>query len=87
MRGYFRFFDGLVRVPLVRWGADFKHKRKDGDPGHIASRVYAEMLLQVCRDYPGLPDPRTLRASEIRFFYEGLREELKEATKPSTPKG
>jgi hypothetical protein len=40
------------------------------------------MLRQVCRDYPGLPDPRTLTLAEIRFFYEGLREELKAHTKP-----
>lgn len=32
------------------------------------------MLRQICRDYPGLPDPRTLSLSEIRFFYDGLRE-------------
>lgn len=44
--------------------------------------VYREMLLQICRDYPGLPDPRTLTMSQIRFFYEGLRSELLEATKP-----
>lgn len=67
-----------MTVPLVRWGEDFKHPQR----GHTASRVYTEMLLQVCRDYPGLPDPRTLRGHEIRFFYEGLREEIKRATKP-----
>ena len=52
------------------------------DDGHIFHRVYAEMLLQVCRDYPGISDQRTLRAHEIRFFYEGLRGELKHHTKP-----
>jgi len=40
------------------------------------------MLLQISRDYPGLPDSRTLKAREIRFFYNGLRAELREATKP-----
>ena len=40
------------------------------------------MLLQICMDYPGLPDPRTLEDYEIKFFYEGLRKELKEHTKP-----
>ena len=45
--------------------------------------VYSEMLLQVCRDYPGLPDPRTLTISEIRWFYEGLRAELRRNTDPS----
>jgi hypothetical protein len=41
------------------------------------------MLLQVARDYSGLPDVRTLRAREIRFFYEGLRSELESTSKPS----
>ena len=50
--------------------------------GNTRANVYCDMLLQVCRDYPGLPDPRTLTASEIRFFYEPLRPELCEATKP-----
>ena len=39
------------------------------------------MLLQVSRDYNGLPDPRQLKAHEIRFFYDGLRAELKEYQK------
>jgi hypothetical protein len=44
------------------------------------------MLQQICRDYSGLPDPRTLKDHEIVFFYNGLREELKKATaeKPAT---
>jgi hypothetical protein len=44
--------------------------------------VYPEMVLQICLDYPGLPDIKTLEASEIRFFYEGIRESLKKNTKP-----
>jgi len=40
------------------------------------------MLLQITRDYASLPDPRTLRDSEIRFWYEGLRPELRRNTKP-----
>jgi hypothetical protein len=43
--------------------------------------VYTEMLLQVCADYHSLPDPRTLRAHEIRFFYRGLHRDLIESTK------
>jgi hypothetical protein len=49
---------------------------------HVYDNVYREMLVQICRDYPGLPDPRTLRAHEIRFFYEPLRAELIEHSKP-----
>jgi len=40
------------------------------------------MLLQITGDYHGLPDARTLKLGEIRFFYEGLRADLKERTKP-----
>jgi len=46
-----------------------------------AERTYKEMLLQIARDYPGLPDARTLSVPEIVFFYEGLRPELKKHTK------
>ena len=43
------------------------------------------MLLQVARDYPGIPDPRTLAIGEVVFFYNGLRAELKKHTKPKSP--
>lgn len=49
--------------------------------GHSAQTVYTEMYIQVLRDYPSLPDVRTIVAHEIRFFYNGLRNELKEHTK------
>ena len=39
-----------------------------------------EMLLQVTRDYHGLPDPRTLSYEEIKFFYEGLKPDLIKVT-------
>jgi hypothetical protein len=38
------------------------------------------MLLQVAREYPGLPDPRTMTLEEIRFFYNGLRGELRKVS-------
>jgi hypothetical protein len=47
-----------------------------------AALTYTEMLLQVARDYPGLPDPRTLAVNEIVFFYNGLRDELTRHTRP-----
>lgn len=40
------------------------------------------MLLQICREYPGLPDPRGLELREILFFYNGLRPELRKHTAP-----
>lgn len=66
-----------MRTPLVRNGVDYKFIKGN----HTFLAVHMEMLLQVCRDYSGLPDYRTLTASEIRFFYEGLRGELKAHTK------
>jgi hypothetical protein len=63
---------------LVRRGVD-DQVSKDS---HTFTQVYTEMLLQICRDYHGVPDSRTLKAHEIKFFYEGLRAELKEHTKP-----
>jgi hypothetical protein len=51
-----------------------------------AQATYREMLLQCARDYPGLPDPRTLTIGELVFFYNGLRPELHKHTRqaPST---
>lgn len=42
--------------------------------------VYSEMLLQISREYSGIPDPRTLTLEEIRFFYNGLRRDLRKYT-------
>jgi hypothetical protein len=71
------FFGGPVVDRIVRNGADARLSS--------ARLTYTEMLLQVARDYPGLPDPRTLAIGEIVFFYNGLRDELKRHTKPKTP--
>ena len=62
---------------MVRRGVNEKLPKGE----HVFYPVYTEMLLQITRDYPGLPDARTLKACEIRFFYDGLREELKSHTK------
>lgn len=43
--------------------------------------VYREMLWQICRFYTALPDVRTIRMGEIRFFFEGLRPELQRDTR------
>jgi hypothetical protein len=48
-----------------------------------ALATYREMLLQIARDYAGLPDARTLTVTEIVFFYEGLRPELIKHTRPA----
>lgn len=43
--------------------------------------VYRSMLLQITRDYAGLPDARKLSMADIRFFYDGLRPELAKTRK------
>lgn len=79
----------------MRAGGDarLRKERKRGDDGeegitagHKMVPVYSEMLLQICSEYPGLPDPRTLSMAEIRFFYEGARASLHEHTKPRPQK-
>jgi hypothetical protein len=36
------------------------------------------MLVQIALEYHALPDPRTLKMHEIRFWYDGIRRGLKE---------
>jgi hypothetical protein len=43
--------------------------------------VYREMLLQACLDYPGIGDFRVLTDAELRFFYNGIRQNLQQRTK------
>jgi hypothetical protein len=79
-----RFFHGArVDVALVRDGADYFYPvdPNTGESQHTFESVYPEMLLVICRNYPGLPDPRTLELDEIAWFYEGLRQSLKDSTK------
>lgn len=67
----------------MRGGADatLPIDSKTGEPTHTLLNVYREMLYQITRDYHSLPDPRGLTLSEIRWFYEGLRAELRKHTK------
>lgn len=60
---------------------------RSGADARLASGklTWIEMLRQVARDYPGLPDARTLTVPEIAFFYDGIRDELKRYTKPKEP--
>lgn len=59
---------------LVIGGALSPIPERDG--GNRYRAVYKSMVLQIARDYAGLPDVRTLTASQIRFFYNGLVPEL-----------
>jgi len=72
LHGAYHAFNGLVRVTLIRYGADYRLPKG----GHNYINVYSEMLLQICMEYPGLPDALVLEAAQIRFFYAGLRAQL-----------
>jgi len=67
----------------VQSGADVRlpADRETGQTQHTLFAVYGVMLTQICMDFPALPDPRALRMSEIRFWYDGLRPILRERTK------
>lgn len=56
------------------YGENRALSEKEG--GNYGMVVYKTMFYQICRDYPSLPDPRTLKIHEIIFFYDGLREEI-----------
>lgn len=82
--GRFYWDSKLTGPTLIRGGAEviLPDDPKTGSPTHTRRLVYGEMLLQICADYSGLPDPRTLELEEIEFFYDGLRARLIEDTKP-----
>jgi hypothetical protein len=72
-----------VTATLVRGG---ENTQIDNDPEtgvvlHNAENVFGEMLMQVAREYSGLPDVRGLTFSELAYFYGGLRGDLKRSTK------
>jgi hypothetical protein len=62
----------------VRDGVDRKLYGKE----HTRYAVYSEMLVNILASYNLGVDFRTLTETEIEFFYDGLRCELREATKP-----
>ena len=78
------FWETEVDEPLlVRNGANVSlGYDRDGNALHTRANVVTEMFLTICRYYPGLPDPRTLDLDEIEFFYDGIRYQLIEDTKP-----
>jgi len=59
----------------VRGGCDDKFVNGE----HTFALVYSEMFLQVCRDY-SIADPQKLKAHQIKFYYNGIRAELKKHT-------
>ena len=78
MRVYCKPFVGLTKTSLVREGVDYKHPER----GHVWQVVYGEMFMQICMYYNSLPDPKSLKAHEVKIFYEGLRPTLQKDTRP-----
>lgn len=68
---------------LVRDGANaqIENDPETGAVLHCAELVYGEMMMSVAREYSAIPDVRTLTFGEIAYFYNGLRGDLKRATK------
>ena len=72
-----------VSTKLVKNGVDTQLQKGK----HNLINVYSAMLLQVALYYNCLPDLRSLSCDEIDFFYEGIRQQLKEDTKPRGKNG
>lgn len=71
------FFASLASTPLVRHGVDFVLA------DHRLVYVYQEMMLTIAANYSSAPDVRTMTLSELRLFYNGIRETLRAMSKPS----
>ena len=69
-----------MRSTIILKGAEVNFKRDNKGGLHRLRRleVYSHMLLTIISRYPSLPDYRTLSSNDIRFFYNGLRINLKE---------
>lgn len=73
-----------MTATLVRGGENtraLQHPETGADLIPSAELVYGEMLLTVAREYSAIPDVRTLTFDELAYFYNGLRGDLKRATK------
>lgn len=62
------FFRCVTSV-LIRNGQEVKVKGIDG---------ILEQIYQIAMDYPGASDPLKMDLDEIRFFYRGLHNTLKQ---------
>jgi len=67
----FPFFRRVTST-IIRHGAEVEVKGVNG---------IIEQMYQVAMDYPGASDPLHLDIDEIRFYYRGLHNTLKQTTK------
>lgn len=49
---------------------------------HTLRMVYGEMALTICRIYNSIPNIMDMDIEDIEVFYNGIRSELKENTRP-----
>ncbi len=49
--------------------------------GHTLPNVYGEMMMQIATDFPGRL-VETMRISDMRYWYNGLRQALIKRTAP-----
>ncbi len=61
-----------VTSDLIRNGQEVKVKGTTG---------IVEQIYQITMDYPGISNPLDLDLDEIRFFYRGLHNTLKQTTR------
>lgn len=80
MHGDYNPFFGVTTATLIVNGRDGPLPEQwDGEnfrPGNTFFEVFTLMMIQVARDYNGLPDVRSLTFEEIQFFYDFLKPEL-----------
>ena len=84
-----------VRTPRVRDGRDARLERIDprvingevtqaGHPGHTLWAVYSEMMITCARWFHfGMADAYAMTMSDMRFWYDACRGDLKRATAPA----
>jgi len=81
------FFGVDARSTVVRGGQDAHYRGVKNDEGkwlstHKVPAVFLEMFMQIQIEYSSLPTPKKLKLSEIRTYYDFIRADLRERTKP-----
>jgi hypothetical protein len=76
--GFCNFF-GITSARIVYNGQDYYIPQSLG--GNSAVSVHTIMFRMILKEYGSIPDGYNLGLSGIRFFYDGLRAELKELAK------
>jgi len=81
------FFGVDVRATVVRGGLNTRLRGVRNEEGvllsvHKLAPVYLEMWMQIQIEYPSLPPPKSLTLSEVQTYYDFIRGDLKDRTRP-----